>query len=215
MVKLPQKVGLSFPAEEGSEKEAFQSLRLPLSHFMIPFVWSESVPREKPCVMDQRPWCPEKKDLVTSRPIRGEPRVAVVWGIILLLVSTGILACRGSDREVVYPVRGRVVDRQNQPAKGARVVFHPVGQTGKSLRPLGYVDEQGEYQLTTYERNDGAPAGEYIITVEWRQPPPHPFAADKEGRDLLGGKYSSPDTSELRFRVEPKAENVVPEIRLE
>ena len=36
---------------------------------------------------------------------------------------------------------------------------------------MARVDEKGNFKLTTYEKNDGGPEGEYNITIQWRQPP--------------------------------------------
>ena len=139
----------------------------------------------------------------------------VRWLPGLFAASVLLASCSRSDRTPVYPVCGQVFDLKQKPAVGALVVFHPVAAgDGQPLKPLGYVDEEGGYQLTTYERGDGAPSGEYLVTIEWRETGPNPFGPNKEGKDRLRGRYSDPETSDLRFTVAEERENVVPAIYL-
>jgi hypothetical protein len=144
--------------------------------------------------------------------------LALVRGWLIMFVASCVLfaSCSRSDRVAVSPVRGQVFAASNEPAAGALVVFHPVEADAEpTLRPVAYVDEEGNFELTTYEQGDGAPLGEYAITVEWREKPATPFSADKEGKDRLRGKYANPAASKLRFTVDGGAEHVVPVIHLE
>ncbi len=114
------------------------------------------------------------------------------------------------------PVRGQVFGSREEPAAGALVVFHPVSADHEpTLKPLAYVDEEGNFQLTTYDQGDGAPSGEYVITVEWRERPATPFSPDNEGKDRLRGKYADPKSSEFRFTIGGESDNVVPAIHLQ
>jgi hypothetical protein len=108
-----------------------------------------------------------------------------------------------------------VFDKNNKPATGALVIFHPVDDSGPNpVRPLAHVDENGNFTLTTYEKNDGGPEGEYIITIEWRKSPANPFASNQEGPDRLQGKFNDPKTSKLRFKITNQPENTVSPIYL-
>jgi hypothetical protein len=113
----------------------------------------------------------------------------------------------------VFSVNGRVVDGKNHPAKNALVIFHPADSTTLSgIRPQGRVDESGNFTLTTYEPNDGAPAGQYTVTVFWQRPQTNPY--DGDGPDILGGRYNNPKTSKISFTVEANGKNQVPEIQV-
>jgi hypothetical protein len=115
-------------------------------------------------------------------------------------------SCGKGGRKPVYPVRGKVLDRNNKPAAGALIVFHPVNAGPDDLdKPRAYVDDNGAYSLTTYEQGDGAPEGEYVITIEWRPKKKTPY--DREPEDMLQGRYSKPKTSKLRARVEKQEMN--------
>jgi hypothetical protein len=138
--------------------------------------------------------------------------------VILICAGLAVVSqsCSKKHRNEVYPTHGQVFDKENKPATGALVVFHPI-ETGerKIVTPVARVDEKGNFNLTTYDKNDGAADGQYIITIEWRLPPKNPMAGNKEGSDRLQGKYSDPKTSKLKFKVEKQPDNVVPTIRLQ
>jgi hypothetical protein len=111
--------------------------------------------------------------------------------------------CGNGDRKPVFPVRGKVLC-DNQPAARAVVTFHPLGPSGvetgtTTLRPQAIVGEDGSFQLTTYTRNDGAPAGKYAVTVVWRTPSKH---GDDNEQDLLPRRYLHPLTSKLNAEVQ-------------
>src|SRR5437879_271898 len=66
------------------------------------------------------------------------------------------------------PVVGQLtVD--GKPASAAVVTFHPVSATNPDApRPTGRVDSEGRFQLTSSAAGDGAPPGDYKVTVTWR-----------------------------------------------
>src|SRR5262249_32068836 len=110
-------------------------------------------------------------------------RLLVFGGCIALLLLTS--GC-GNGQKEVYPVEGQVLDAEDKPAAGALVIFHPVKADDQDLnKPRGYVDDNGRFSLTTYEKDDGAPEGDYIVTIEWCARKTSPF--DKEGKDQLAG----------------------------
>jgi hypothetical protein len=140
--------------------------------------------------------------------IAKSPQAVLVFALIVLLPS-----CSKSDRKAVYPVHGRVVDSDNQPAVGALLIFHRTEADPNDLnKPRGYVDADGSFSLTTYTKDDGAPEGEYLVSIEWLPPPTSPFA--RRGVDRLQGRYRDPTTSGLRFRIEKQANNVLPDIQV-
>lgn len=132
-------------------------------------------------------------------------------GLVVLFAS-----CTKNTRKPVYPVHGQVFDKNNKPAVGALVIFHPVDLSDPNAgKPLAHVDEKGDFALTTYEKNDGGPEGEYIITIQWRESSTNPFGANKEGPDRLQGKFNNPKTSKLRFKISNQPDNSVPPIHLQ
>jgi hypothetical protein len=123
--------------------------------------------------------------------------------VALLSLSLALLvpACsKGGPK--VYPVRGQVLV-EGRPAARATITFHPVGGAAEGLRPSAQTDEQGYFRLTSYAGGDGAPEGEYAVTVTWFRA----FAArnlsegDENTRNLLPPRYANPATSQLKATV--------------
>lgn len=129
---------------------------------------------------------------------------------ILLLLAACLVTSACSKQEYgevpVYPVSGTVTVK-GQPAAGATVVFHPRGDVGmtKGNKPFARVGEDGSFHATTYVSNDGAPAGEYTVTVVWPQNP----NARGPSPDRLQNRYSSPTDSKLTATV-TEGENKLP-----
>ena len=114
---------------------------------------------------------------------------------ILLVVS--IVSCtRAPNHPPVYPVSGRVL-YQGKPTAGAVVILHALGEPASAVRPRGRANAEGEFDLTTYQNGDGAPAGLYTVTVEWKRADDHP----EQGKDLLPSVYGDPKSSRLRVEV--------------
>jgi hypothetical protein len=131
-----------------------------------------------------------------------QPLLSYIIIAVLMLVASG---CGKSDGRVkVYPVSGKVSVR-GTPAEGARVVFYPVSDELKKPGmpiPYGTTDNQGNFKLRSYDVDDGAPEGEYKISIIWLDSPPgkadeNPLSA----KDRLSGQYSNPQTSKLTAKV--------------
>jgi hypothetical protein len=123
------------------------------------------------------------------------PRRRILPWAALLLATLLTPSCQQGDRKPVVRVTGSFFFN-GQPAAGARVAFHPSRDPNdRGLSPQGVVAADGSFQLTTYEANDGAPPGEYFITVYWPEPgrdddvTVHP--------DRLGGRYADPKSTPL------------------
>jgi hypothetical protein len=115
----------------------------------------------------------------------------------------------------VYPVRGQLF-YQGKPAANALVVFHALDESAGTTgtRPHATVGPDGSFTLGTYASEDGAPAGEYAVTVEWWLAGPKRGA---EGDDVptnhLPARFASPKTSQLAAKVQPGT-NEVPAFNL-
>ncbi|MFM1802470.1 MAG: hypothetical protein RJA81_1822 [Planctomycetota bacterium] len=96
---------------------------------------------------------------------------------VLWTISFGVSLTGCGDKEfrhTVYPASGKVT-QNGKPVSNAMITFHPVDPTiiripeGKSgveiAKPTTTTDENGRFQLSTYLGNDGAPAGDYKVTV--------------------------------------------------
>jgi hypothetical protein len=117
---------------------------------------------------------------------------------------------KAPQRKPVYPAQGKVLYK-GKPISPATVFFHPLD--GSPERPIGKTRQDGSYRLSTYSDKDGAPAGEYAVTVEW-SPPIKTADGDLEaGVNQLPAKYGKKDTSGLRAKI-TEGSNDVPTFEL-
>jgi hypothetical protein len=110
----------------------------------------------------------------------------------------------GDGRRLVFPVRGQVL-YQGKPTPEALVIFHPVNDPDpRAPRPVARVGPDGRFSPTTYKTDDGAPAGEYAVTVTWvkeRDNQDAPKEDQVPPKNLLPDRYAKPDTSGLRVHI--------------
>lgn len=134
-----------------------------------------------------------------------------VWGGVACIAIAG---CGGSgDQLDTYSVTG-VVTYNGSAVEGASIGFVPE-EAGKPSA-FGRTDSDGTYTLTTYEADDGAPAGAYTVTVTKFEvvataqqgsgtdesdpnyvPPPDNPAPTPPPKSLVPKKYNSAKTSDL------------------
>lgn len=112
----------------------------------------------------------------------------------------------------VYPVSGQV-SVQGERAIGAHVTFHRVGETNpKAITPFAIVEGDGWFRPTTIGSFDGAPAGEYVVTVTW--PTVSIIGGEEvEGPDRLQGRYATKDHPAAKVTV-VEGENEFPAFEL-
>jgi len=117
-------------------------------------------------------------------------------GVLLVLFLAGC----GDSRKTVYPVQGRVLDADGKPAAGAKVIFHPLDDKDPGAgHPVAIVDDTGSFALTTYNKGDGAPAGNYAVTIEWRPQRETPFSPTPE--DKLKGRFATASKSPFKATI--------------
>ena len=84
----------------------------------------------------------------------------MVIGALLVFVA----GC-GTQRPATYPVHGKVVFADGSPLQGGTVEFRTAHEGSKSIIASGIVAEDGTFQLTTFEEQDGAVAGTHQVIV--------------------------------------------------
>jgi hypothetical protein len=143
--------------------------------------------------------------------------------LFLLSGCGGDAAVGGQDRQPVSPVSG-TVKHNGTPVADAVVIFSPKGNFPEAR---GTTDSAGKYQLTTYDPNDGAAAGDYLVMVVKVSPvAPAPvmhdpnFDPDKAAkptaeapaasRSLIPTKYASLKTTDLKATVKADGSNEIP-----
>jgi hypothetical protein len=135
---------------------------------------------------------------------------------VLTLLASGLAGffsgCASRGRKRVHPVRGRILVN-GQPAAQAQVVLHPPEAAGEAaaevVKPTGQTDEEGYFSLTSYAQSDGAPEGDYAVSVTW-------FRVASRGKNdvvrynALPQRYASPQTSLLKVSIQKDTRELPP-----
>lgn len=120
-----------------------------------------------------------------SRLVKLTARTAVAVAML------AVVSCGDDKHPKTYAVKGKVLV-DGQPAKDCQVTLKRTGgpQLSVPATPNAVTDEKGEFQLTSYVANDGAPEGEYVAVIEWKD---RTGLAKTEfgGPDRLGGEYAN------------------------
>jgi hypothetical protein len=133
-----------------------------------------------------------------------------------LLFAAGLAAAGcGSSKPPVLPAGGKVAYKKTTPPVDALVVFHPVDPAVEKRiggKPFAKVKDDGTFALTTYAEGDGAPEGEYGVTIDWR-----PKTKDVKfslgsgegggGGPALNPKYSNPQQPFTKVTVKKGESN--------
>jgi hypothetical protein len=124
---------------------------------------------------------------------------------VLVACFTAVGCSRSKPQAVKVAVK--VLYRQSTPARGAFVVFHPADpdlQKRIGGRPFGYAGDDGTVSLTTFQEGDGAPEGDYVVTVVWEKKKDVKDGLTFEGggaADMLEGRYGDPKVPKLKATV--------------
>ncbi|MCU0706159.1 MAG: hypothetical protein MUF18_19520 [Fimbriiglobus sp.] len=139
-------------------------------------------------------------------------RYARVTAAVFLIALAG---CEPSKPAAV-PAGGKVLfGKKKEPAAGALVVFHPTDPAFEKKiggKPVGTVGEDGTFTLTTFEQGDGAPEGEYGVTVQWQKKAKEAkFSLGGEGggggQSMLNPKYGNPSQPFTKVTVKKGGDN--------
>lgn len=143
--------------------------------------------------------------------------------IVLFFLASGVLqGCThhkpGKDWLPTYHTEGYVTVK-GEPAVGAIVRLFPLvpqADTKTPVIPTGVVNEEGLFELTSYSTGDGAPEGEYAITIEWPDPTMSATqsATPEDPPDRLLHRFSDPKRSKLKASISAE-DNLLDEISLD
>lgn len=141
-------------------------------------------------------------------------RVGRLSFLVCLAVALGLSACSSKEnRPACHAVTGKVLVK-GKPAEGALVVFHPAQKTDEKAWPSGYprgtAGADGTFTLSTFGTGDGAPAGEYVVVIQWPKVNPD---NEEEQEDRLQGRYADPAAAKLKAQVK-EGPNELPPFQL-
>ena len=146
---------------------------------------------------DHITWVTMKKD----GPLLANILLDSIYPENLQKVKTVEAGTSTAKRAVTYPVRGRAFF-DGVPMPGAVVTLTPEKGKGKG-GPTGIVEADGSFRLTTYTAFDGAPEGEYLVSVSWRE----------GGKSLLPAHYATAAKSGLQATVKAGENGVLLELK--
>ena len=130
--------------------------------------------------------------------------------LLLLIILPVLIGCTRTEYpNTTYPVSGRVQTSDGKPAAYVRVTLHSskLVSEGDPFRPSAMTDDDGMFQLTTYETHDGAPAGSYAVTFRWAKPQKTLF--DPIPKDKLRNRFALPTDTSLRCEItEAETQNI-------
>lgn len=122
--------------------------------------------------------------------------------VLFPLACAALVGCgTGSDpsHPPVCPTSGQVTF-EGQPAAGALLVFHPVGDASLPALPRATVATDGTFRVGTYAADDGLPEGPYVVTVLWTSKP-HGADETVEGKSLVSPRFAKKESSPLKAVV--------------
>jgi hypothetical protein len=132
--------------------------------------------------------------------------------IVFFALTASLSGCDEGE-PACFRVAGQVI-RGNRPLADAVVILHPISADHPViLKPVARTDADGRFRVSTYETNDGAPPGDYVITVEWRAPRVIGEETIRDGKNLLPAQYAKPKSSPVQYTV-VEGDNEIPAIRL-
>lgn len=115
--------------------------------------------------------------------------------LIYCFLSVPLLAgCSGSDGN---SVTGRVTFKDGTPLKNAGITF--TSKEAENIVATGATDEDGKYFLSRKEPNDGAPAGNYVVTIT--APPPAGEGYSGKSAQPIDPKFTDRSKSPLTYAV--------------
>lgn len=131
---------------------------------------------------------------------RGKPRRLFFLAALLLSVLTAAGCSETPTGRVPVHKTSGVITVDGRAPEGALIVLHPKSPAGDAPSASGRVKNDGTFELTTYETGDGAPEGEFVVTLDWRK------LEKVNGEFVLGPNlapkaYTRPATSNAVVRV--------------
>lgn len=122
---------------------------------------------------------------------------------VVLAVCAATVGCSGDEQVELLPLHdvGGTLTCDGRPMSHAIIIFHPMKKGLVGGSPRATADESGRYQLTTFRADDGAPVGDYRVTIYWPEGGAASEDADPLPPDQLKSAYSDEKTTAIRAAV--------------
>jgi hypothetical protein len=143
-------------------------------------------------------------------PFEISKRVLSRWTKVLIVAVLTASVCSCSGKASVHPASGTVTF-QGKPAVKAVIVLRPAtAESWTGPMPHGEVGEDGVFYIGTYADADGAPAGDYTVTITWPETHEDPMTHDTVTIDRLGGRYKDPTKSTWKITIKDGDNELAP-----
>jgi len=121
--------------------------------------------------------------------------------MVLLMAAWLFVGCSGGGADGLTQVTG-TVKHNGQPLKSGTITFMPVAGTTSATGEIA----DGEYSLSTTTPGDGAPPGDYKVSVTaWEKLP----TMTEAGVPAVPEKYMNASTSGLTAKIEAQGSQEV------
>lgn len=138
--------------------------------------------------------------LFSDRPVLC--RRAVLGVALLLCPAFCGCGAKKTPWETVYPAKGSVTIN-GKPVADADISLFPEDNTyPESVRPRAKSGEDGTFTIWTYEKDDGAPAGRYKVTIVHNEVSISQGAVVTRPNDLPA-KYARRESTDLYAEIIP------------
>jgi hypothetical protein len=142
-----------------------------------------------------------------ARPLQWQ--FAFCAGLALAVLASGCAKEPPKPWEKVYPAKG-TVKYKGKPLGGAMITLIPQDAAfPDSVRPSATTKDDGTFELGTYSRSDGAPAGAYKAVV-LHFPVVGPKENPSPGPNDLPAKYARPESTDLTVQVSESETDIQP-----
>jgi hypothetical protein len=124
----------------------------------------------------------------------------------VVVILFGVVACGGPKRKPTFPTEGKLLIN-GQPAGNVTVFLTPLTSSDpEETRAYATTKPDGTFSLTTYGAYDGAPEGEYVVTLLY-EPLDSPLSRAKGKPPTFNKKYGDPNASPLRATITRQPKN--------
>lgn len=129
---------------------------------------------------------------------------------VAVVAATG---CGSSEppQVEVFPAKGSITF-QGKPIPGAIITLHPATPIENVPQPRANVDKDGTFTVKTYAGKEGAPEGDYKVTVLWYKPI-YNGPDFTSGPNVIPQKYTQVDTTDIQIKI-AAGQNDIPTIQL-
>ncbi len=122
----------------------------------------------------------------------------------IALIAVVLLSGCGDAGVKTYPVRGRVEFADGKPVKYGRIEFY---HAEHDLTSRGTIEADGSFQLGTYSKDDGAPAGNHAVAITQLIMSGEAGAMPHDHGKHVDGQYADYLTSGIEFTVDATKDN--------